>query len=110
MTVTVPAIQAAVCAHFNIPPMAMQSPRRAREWARPRQIAMYLACELTPRSLPEIGRSFSRDHTTVIHAHRTIANLAARDEAIHMAVDIIWQSLGTPMPNPWSKRPVTAPA
>ena len=61
----------------------MVSARRAREVARPRQIAMYLAKQLTPRSLPEIGRRFGgRDHTTVIHAVRQIEKLRASDSEI----------------------------
>ena len=59
------------------------SARRAREVARPRQIAMYLAKQLTPRSLPEIGRRFGgRDHTTVIHAVRQIERLRGEDSEI----------------------------
>ena len=58
---------------FSISLDDMLSPRRSRPLARPRQIAMYLAKKLTTRSLPEIGRKFSnRDHTTVIHAVKTV--------------------------------------
>ena len=54
----------------------MHSARRSRIIARPRQVAMYLAKQLTSRSLPEIGRKFGgRDHTTVIHACKKIAAL-----------------------------------
>lgn len=66
-------IQEAVCAHFHTNLTEMLSSRRARAASRPRQVAMYLARHLTPRSLPEIGTHFgNRDHTTVIHAVRTI--------------------------------------
>ena len=59
----------------------MLSQRRSRPLARPRQIAMYLAKKLTTRSLPEIGRRFAnRDHTTVIHAVKTIIRLSEKDE------------------------------
>ena len=59
----------------------MLSQRRSRPLARPRQLAMYLAKKLTTRSLPEIGRRFSnRDHTTVIHAVKTITRLSEKDE------------------------------
>ena len=59
----------------------MLSQRRSRPLARPRQIAMYLAKRLTTRSLPEIGRRFAnRDHTTVIHAVKTITKLSEKDE------------------------------
>ena len=56
-------------------------PRRSRPLARPRQIAMYLAKKMTTRSLPEIGRRFAnRDHTTVIHAVKTITRLSEQDD------------------------------
>ena len=57
----------------------MQSSRRARTVARPRQIAMYLAKQLTSRSLPEIGRKFDRDHTTVMPAVRKVEELILED-------------------------------
>ena len=58
----------------------MSSARRARAVARPRQVAMYLAKQLTSRSLPEIGRKFgNRDHTTVMHAVQRVGELMARD-------------------------------
>lgn len=69
-------IQREVAHHFNVPLIEMTSARRARHVARPRQVAMYLAKLLTPKSLPDIGRRFgNRDHTTVIHAIRQIENL-----------------------------------
>ena len=65
---------------YRIRKAEMTSARRAREVARPRQVAMYLSKQLTPRSLPEIGRRFGgRDHTTVIHAVRQIEKLRASD-------------------------------
>ncbi|MET0248607.1 MAG: chromosomal replication initiator protein DnaA [Sphingobium sp.] len=71
--VTVDEIQRACAAHYKIDAAEMRSKRRARAVARPRQVAMYLAKKLTPRSLPEIGRVFGgRDHSTVIHAVKTI--------------------------------------
>ncbi|MEJ7925380.1 chromosomal replication initiator protein DnaA [Sphingobium sp. AN641] len=74
--ITVDEIQKACAAHYRIDPTEMRSKRRARAVARPRQVAMYLAKKLTPRSLPEIGRIFGgRDHSTVIHAVRTIEDL-----------------------------------
>ncbi len=73
---TIAAVQAAVCVAFNVLPIDMISQRRGREVARPRQIAMYLARQLTPYSLPVIGRHFgNRDHTTVIHAIRTVERI-----------------------------------
>ncbi len=62
----------------------MLSARRARAVARPRQVAMYLTKQLTPRSLPEIGRKFGgRDHTTVMHAIRRIEELRAVDAVLN---------------------------
>jgi chromosomal replication initiator protein len=81
--VTIDEIQRRVCAHFDIRQNDMVSARRARAVARPRQIAMYLAKRLTPRSLPEIGRKFGgRDHTTVIYAVRQIEKLRESDADI----------------------------
>jgi len=71
--ITIDEIQKLCAAHYRIDASEMRSRRRARAVARPRQVAMYLAKKLTPRSLPEIGRVFGgRDHSTVIHAVRTI--------------------------------------
>ena len=79
--VTVDKIQNIVSNYFNIPLTDMLSQRRSRPLARPRQIAMYLAKKMTTRSLPEIGRRFAnRDHTTVIHAVKTITRLSEQDE------------------------------
>jgi chromosomal replication initiator protein len=70
------------------------SPQRARRVARPRQVAMYLARKLTSRSLPEIGRRFGgRDHTTVLHACRRIAELCAEDSTFRQEVDFLAQML-----------------
>ena len=71
---TIDEIQKKVAEYFNISVKELQSSRRARTVARPRQVAMYLAKQLTSRSFPEIGRKFDRDHTTVIHAREKIAN------------------------------------
>ena len=79
--VTVDKIQNIVSNFFNIPLSEMLSQRRSRPLARPRQIAMYLAKKMTTRSLPEIGRRFAnRDHTTVIHAVKTITRLSEQDD------------------------------
>jgi chromosomal replication initiator protein len=78
--ITIEDIQRAVCTHYRIDKSEMASQRRTRAVARPRQVAMYLAKELTPRSYPEIGRRFGgRDHSTVIHAVRTIESLRHDD-------------------------------
>ena len=79
--ITVDKIQNVVSNYFNIPLSDMLSQRRSRPLARPRQLAMYLAKKMTSRSLPEIGRRFAnRDHTTVIHAVKTITKLSEKDE------------------------------
>ena len=79
--VTVDKIQNIVSNYFNIQLSEMLSQRRSRPLARPRQIAMYLSKKMTSRSLPEIGRRFAnRDHTTVIHAVKTITRLAEQDD------------------------------
>ena len=79
--ITVDKIQNIVSNYFNIGLADMLSQRRSRPLARPRQIAMYLAKKMTSRSLPEIGRRFAnRDHTTVIHAVKTITRLSEQDD------------------------------
>ena len=79
--ITVDKIQNVVSNYFNIGLSEMLSQRRSRPLARPRQVAMYLAKKLTTRSLPEIGRRFAnRDHTTVIHAVKTITRLSEQDD------------------------------
>jgi chromosomal replication initiator protein len=92
--ITIDEIQKRVCEHFRIRTAEMVSARRAREVARPRQIAMYLAKQLTPRSLPEIGRRFGgRDHTTVIHAVRQIEKLRGLDTEIDNDVRTLMRAL-----------------
>ena len=79
--ITVDKIQNVVSNYFNITLSEMLSQRRSRPLARPRQIAMFLAKKMTTRSLPEIGRRFAnRDHTTVIHAVKTITRLSEQDD------------------------------
>ena len=79
--ITVDKIQNVVSNFFNIALSEMLSQRRSRPLARPRQIAMYLSKKMTSRSLPEIGRRFAnRDHTTVIHAVKTITRLSEQDD------------------------------
>jgi len=88
--ITIDEIQKRVAEHFNIRVADMHSARRARAVARPRQVAMYLAKQLTPRSLPEIGRKFGgRDHTTVIHAVRKVEELSAYDAAFREDVELL---------------------
>ena len=86
--ITVDKIQNTVANFFNIPLAEMLSQRRSRPLARPRQMAMYLAKKMTTRSLPEIGRRFAnRDHTTVIHAVKTITRLSEKDDEMKKNID-----------------------
>ena len=78
--VTIDNIQRTVAEYFKVRMSDLLSKRRSRSIARPRQIAMALAKELTTRSLPEIGEAFGgRDHTTVLHACRKIKELVSED-------------------------------
>ena len=78
--VTIEEIQKATVEHYGIRMADMTSSRRSRAIARPRQVAMFLAKQLTTRSLPEIGKKFgNRDHTTVMHAVRQIETLSKED-------------------------------
>lgn len=92
--ITIDEIQRKTAEHYNIRMSDMHSARRARNVARPRQVAMYLAKQLTARSLPEIGRKFGgRDHTTVMHAVRKIDELMAEDPQIAQDVEIVRRAL-----------------
>jgi chromosomal replication initiator protein len=92
--VTIEEIQRRVAEHWNIRLTDMSSARRARAVARPRQVAMYLAKQLTSRSLPEIGRKFgNRDHTTVMHAVARITELMERDVAFAEDVELLRRML-----------------
>ena len=92
--VTVDQIQKIVAEHFNLKQADLISERRARAVARPRQIAMWLAKQVTVRSLPDIGRRFGgRDHTTVLHAVRRIDQLKNEDPTIARDVDVLLRKL-----------------
>jgi len=92
--VTIDEIQKRVAEHYNIRVADMHSARRARAVARPRQVAMYLAKQLTARSLPEIGRKFGgRDHTTVMHAVRKVEELCATDPSFAEDVELLRRML-----------------
>jgi chromosomal replication initiator protein len=83
-------IQKLVASHYNVTKADILSARRTANVVRPRQIAMYLAKTLTPRSLPEIGRRFGgRDHTTVLHAVRKIEALAGTDGRLSEEIDLL---------------------
>ena len=88
--VTIDEIQKQVASHYNVRIADMHSARRARSVARPRQVAMYLAKQLTSRSLPEIGRKFGgRDHTTVMHAVRKVEEIKTQDAAFAEDLELL---------------------
>ena len=92
--VSIDEIQRTVSRHYNIRLSDMIGPRRLRDLARPRQIAMYLCKQMTSRSLPDIGREFGgRDHTTVIHAVRRIEQLRRADGQIDDDLKILQRTL-----------------
>ena len=92
--VTVEEIQRKVAEHYNIRLSAPAGPKRVRPLARPRQIAMYLAKQMTSRSLPEIGRRFGgRDHTTIMHGIRKIEELRTEDRSLAEDIDLLRRSL-----------------
>jgi len=94
--ITIEEIQKKVAEHYNIRITDMHSPRRSRSVARPRQVAMYLAKNITSRSLPEIGRKFGgRDHTTVMHAVRKIEELKTVDSIFNDDVELLKRMLET---------------
>lgn len=83
-------IQKVVARQFNVARNDLLSNRRTRQIVRPRQIAMYLAKMMTPRSLPEIGRRFGgRDHTTVLHAVRKIEDMASADHKLAQEIELL---------------------
>jgi len=92
--ITIDEIQRKVAEHYNIRLADMHSARRSRNVARPRQVAMFLAKQLTARSLPEIGRKFGgRDHTTVMHAVRKVEELVVEDVSFAQDVEVIKRAL-----------------
>jgi len=92
--VSVEGIQKTVAEYFKIKVSDMHSKKRSRNVARPRQVAMALAKDLTQMSLPEIGEAFgNRDHTTVLHACRTIASLRKQDSGLNRDYLVLEQVL-----------------
>lgn len=82
-----------VSKHYNLKSADLIGARRTREIARPRQVAIYLAKNLTTRSLPDIGRAFNRDHTTVIHSVRRVEELILQDTEIAGDIEILQRRL-----------------
>lgn len=92
--ITFESIQKTVAEYYKIKVSDMHSKKRTRIVARPRQVAMWLAKELTPASLPAIGEAFGgRDHTTVLHACRTISDLRLKDTLINHDLLVLTQVL-----------------
>ncbi len=99
-------IQAAACRHFGLTSEELLSTARTARIAWPRQVAMYLARELTGESLPSIGRHFGgRDHTTVLHAWRRTTARIADDEDSRRAVEKLCGELGYEHPQPQPHSP-----
>lgn len=88
-------IQAAVCRHFKVPRLYMESTRRTKSHYMPRSVAMYLCSRLTSKSSAVIGRSFGdRDHTTVLHNIKVIEKMIALNHPITKDVKAISRKLG----------------
>jgi hypothetical protein len=86
-------IQALVAAYYKLPVRAMISAQRCYEYSHPRQVAMYLAAELTTKSLPDIGKRFNRDHTTVIHAVKAVQKRMLSDPELEADVKALRERL-----------------
>jgi chromosomal replication initiator protein len=92
--ISIENIQKTVADFYNIKTADMYSKKRPANIAKPRQIAMYLAKELTQKSLPEIGENFGgRDHTTVLHAVRKIGEERLRDAELNRQLHVLEQTL-----------------
>lgn len=92
--VTLEDIQKKVIERYGLKTIDLQSSSRLRSIARPRQLAMYLAKVLTTKSFPEIGRFFGgRDHTTVVHAVKTIEDLRGKDKDLAYDIDFLKKML-----------------
>ena len=94
--VTIDNIQRVVADYYKLKMSDMLSKRRSRSVARPRQLAMSIAKELTSHSLPEIGESFGgRDHTTVLHACRKVKELEGMDREVQRDLKNLYRALST---------------
>ena len=92
--ISIEEIQRKVSEHYNIRLSDMIGPKRVRNYARPRQIAMYLCKQMTSRSLPEIGRRFGgRDHTTVMHGVKRVEELKSQDGQIAEDLELLRRAL-----------------
>ena len=92
--VTMDEIMKKICHYYNVRMSDLLSPRRSRNIARPRQMAMYLSKNMTSRSYPEIGKQFgNRDHTTVMHAVRKIEELKSQDSQVSDDAELLRRML-----------------
>ena len=92
--ITIEAVIRAVAEHFHMQPAQLKLKTNVRPIAYPRQIAMYLAKELTGASLPELGKAFAgKHHTTVLHSIQKIEKLRAKDEDLHRTIQSLIDSL-----------------
>ena len=109
MSATIRRIQAAVATFYSVRLEEMISQRRPRTIVRPRQLAMYLAREMTPCSFPQIGKAFGgRDHTTVMHAVSKIQELIDRHPGISSEIDEVRRTI--PVGSTVDKWPVPSSA
>lgn len=88
---TIAEIKCAVAAYYGLTVNQLCGPERARIYSRPRQVAMFLARKMTGRSLPEIGRAFQRDHSTVLHS---LGAVSTRDDMLAEALAVEEQMAG----------------
>jgi len=95
---SVAAIQGAVCSVLGVPQASLLSASRTADVSRARQLAMYLSREMTSLSLADIARQFDRDHTTVLHAVRTVSTRAAGDADVSDTIHRVRELLGTEPP------------
>jgi hypothetical protein len=86
-------IQTTVASYYGINPRRMLSADRTKEVSHPRQIAMYLARELSGKSFPDIGQRFNRDHTTVMHAIEAVEKRMYADAEVLLDVEILRERL-----------------
>jgi len=91
--ISIPEIQRAVAKDYEIQLKYMLSHRHQASIVRPRQVAMYLAKEMTPATLPMIGRKFGRDHTTIMHGVRKIARLCQEDDELMARIERLKASI-----------------
>jgi chromosomal replication initiation ATPase DnaA len=90
---TVDTVKRYVADKYGLSQADIESKSRKRELVRPRQVAMYIARQLTDQSYPQIARRFGRDHSTILHGDRLIAKLIAENPAFAAEVDALMRSI-----------------